>query len=45
MHNGFRVFLIDYPEPPQGNDVQVVDTLKIDMYLLYKIVECWFWGG
>lgn len=41
MSSGF--FWVDYPKPPQGIDDHVVDILKIDMYLLYKIVECWFW--
>jgi hypothetical protein len=35
--------MVDDPEPSREADVKVVDILKINLYLLCKILEYWFW--
>lgn len=40
--SGFKVLLVDDPEPTQESDVKVVDILKISGYSLCKISGGWF---
>ena len=37
----FNVLLVDDAKPSWKLDVKMVDTLKINMYLLCKILGCW----
>ena len=41
-HKSSKVSLVDGPNLTQEPCVKVVDILKINMYLLCKILGCWF---
>ena len=42
---GFKVVLVDDPKltPTWEPDGKVVDTMRINMHSLCKILGCWFW--
>lgn len=41
----FNVLLVDDAKPSWRLDVKMVDTLKINMYVLCKVLGCWLWVG